>query len=61
MGRQNLGLAGVQMSLHLNVVFENGNSVLRRTMRTAAAVLIHYGGSALTGVLHLLANNAVNW
>jgi hypothetical protein len=54
-------MAGVQMSLHLNVVFENGNLVLRLTMRTAAAVLIHHGGSALTGVLHLLAKNAVNW
>ena len=46
-------MAGVQMSLHLNVVFENGNLVLRLTMRTAAAVLIHH--------LHLLAKNAVHW
>ena len=42
-------MAGVQMSLHSNVLFENGNLVLRLTMRTAAAVLIHHGGSALTG------------
>ncbi len=54
-------MAGVQMSLHSNVVFENGNLVLRLTLLTVAAVLIHHGGSALTGVLHLLAKNAVNW